>query len=143
MSWIEDALPEGFVRKPMFGGYAYYIDERLILTIFESPGDRTYKDITCDFDIWDGCLFPADRDKHAQILALYPILVNHPVLPKWLYLPQQTEGFEDLATKIIRQIPRRIDIFGTYPKPKSKKTPNLVKLKSGRIPKPSMFGDDD
>lgn len=117
LDWLEDLLPEGCVRKAMFGGYAFYLQGRLILVVFESPGERTYKNKTVSYDIWDGCMFPAERDKHEEIQKIFPMLFNHPVLGKWLYLPQQTEDFEDVATRVVRMIPRRLDLFGVYPKP--------------------------
>ena len=128
--WIEELLPEGVIQKPMFGGRGFYYDQKLILVIFENPGDRTYKNITAAFDIWNGCMFPSNFENHDEIKNLFPILINHPVLGKWLYLPQQTEDFEEIATQIIRQIPRRIHLFGTIPKPKKKSTTKKVSKKT-------------
>lgn len=137
--WVEDLLPIGYLRKPMFGGRAYYLNEKLILTIFENPGDRQYKDKIADFDIWNGCLFPAEREHHAEIIKKFPQLFNHPILGKWLYAPQDTEDFEDLVTKIIRQIPGRLDIFGVKVKPKKiKKAKKQSRL---NMKKPSLFND--
>lgn len=128
--WIEELLPEGVIQKPMFGGRGFYYDQKLILVIFENPGDRTYKNITAAFDIWNGCMFPSNFENHDEIKNLFPILINHPVLGKWLYLPQQTEDFEEIATQIIRQIPRRIHLFGTIPKPKKKSATKKVSKKT-------------
>ena len=120
-SWIEEFLPEGFFRRHMFGGWAYYIEGKLILVIFESPGARAYKNKTADYDLWDGCMFPVEREKQEEAKRLFPQLFSHLVLPKWLYLPQQTEGFEELVTKILKVILQRPEIFGVYPQPKEKK----------------------
>lgn len=119
--WIEELLPEGFFRRHMFGGCAYYLDGKLILVIFESPGDRTYKNKTANYDLWDGCMFPVEREKQEEAKRLFPPLFSHLVLPKWLYLPQQTEGFEEVVTKILKVVLQRPEIFGVYPKPKTKK----------------------
>ncbi len=118
--WVEDLLPEGFIRKPMFGGRAYYWNEKLILTIFENPGDRQYKDKIASYDIWNGCMFPVEREHHSTVLGKFPQLFNHPILGKWLYAPQDTEDFEDLVTKVLRQIPGKMDVFGVIVKPKKK-----------------------
>lgn len=118
--WVEDLLPEGYLRKPMFGGRGYYFNEKLILTIFENPGDRQYKDKIASYDIWNGCMFPVEREHHAEIIEKFPQLFNHPILGKWLYAPQDTEDFEDLVTKILRQIPGKMNLFGVIVKPKKK-----------------------
>lgn len=143
LDWVEEALPADFSRKHMFGGYAYYYESRLILVIFESPGEKTYKGRRADFDLWDGCLFPAEREHHEAIKKLFPMLVNHPVLGKWLYLPQQTEDFEEVATRVIRQLLRRADLFGVYPKSKKPKTTRKEPIEAWKpTPIPSMFSDE-
>ena len=143
--WVEDLLPEGFLRKPMFGGRAYYFNEKLILTIFENPGDRQYKDKIVSYDIWNGCMFPVEREHLAKVLEKFPQLFNHPILGKWLYAPQDTEDFEDLVTKILRQVPGKMDLFGVIVKPKKKspkkkllKSKKKLKLKSKKDPNPEQ-----
>lgn len=119
--WIESLLPSGYYRKPMFGGLAYYINDRIVLALFESYGDRSYKNKSFDFDLWNGCLFPADRENHPEILEKYPFLINHPVLPKWFYLPAIHEDFEAHTETILRQIRKGSELFGTIPNSKTKK----------------------
>lgn len=121
LPWIEEELPSNTIRKPMFGGYAFYLDNKMVLAVFDSPGDRKYKNITYDFDLWSGCLFPTEREHHKAILELFPQLFSHPVLGKWLYLPEQTESFEDIVTEIIKHIAKRSPLFGILPKEKGKK----------------------
>lgn len=148
LKWIEDLLPEDFMRKHMFGGFGYYHNEKMILAIFESFGDRSYKNLTFDFDIWNGCLFPAERENHDEIKKKFPILISHPVLPKWLYLPSQTEDFDFHAENILKEIRRQSKLFGVIPK--SKKTKNSKKAKvekrgsinSRDMRKPQMFSDE-
>jgi hypothetical protein len=135
--WVEDLLPEGYLRKPMFGGRGYYFNEKLILTIFENPGDRQYKDKIASYDIWNGCMFPVEREHHAEIIEKFPQLFNHPILGKWLYAPQDTEDFEDLVTKILRQIPGKMNLFGVIVKPK-KKSKNKSKKKTVPLKKKTL-----
>jgi hypothetical protein len=145
LGWIEEMLPSQYIRKPMFGGFGYYRDELMVLVLFESAGDRTYKNITVDFDLWNGCMFPAERECHPAIQKKFAILINHPILPKWLYLPIQTENFESIATEILREIRRNSKLFGVIPKPKKKQKPAptkatpLVKIDTRR---PRMFSDE-
>lgn len=106
----------------MFGGFAYYFENKLVLCLFEDSDTKSYKNLKYNFAIWNGCLFPSDRENHVEILKKFPFLINHPVLPKWLYLPQQSENFESHTELILKEIRRRSALFGTIPKQK-KKTP--------------------
>lgn len=121
----------------MFGGFAYYFQTKLILVLFESEGDRSYRGQSFDFDLWNGCMFPVERDFHEQAKRKYPYLFNHPVLAKWLYLPLQTEDFEDKAQKIIKRLVAPNSFWGVIPKEKSKKKTTT----KGR--KKSIQEDDD
>lgn len=143
LSWIEELLPKGYIRKPMFGGFAFYFEGRLILVMFENTGDRSYKDKKYKFEIWNGCLFPAERDQHAEILQQYPILINHPVLPKWLYLPLDTEDFESHVEKLLKELRRRNPRFGVIPKPKKSKIKKAIgeKPEKTNTRRPSMFDE--
>lgn len=145
--WIEELLPKEHVRKSMFGGFAYYLQEKLILVMFESTGNKTYKNKKYKFEIWNGCMFPAEREHHEEICGKYPFLINHPVLPKWLYLPLETESFEDLAEAVLRELRRRNPVFGTIPKGKKKTAKKSLSAKAEKVSvadmrKPRMFRDE-
>jgi hypothetical protein len=43
IQWIESLLPPDFIRKPMFGGFGFDFEETLVLELFESIGERTYR----------------------------------------------------------------------------------------------------
>ena len=60
-------------------------------------------------------MFPVERDKHAEVLARWPELVEHPVLPKWLYLSASSESFETLGTGLVAEIVRGNPLFGVIP----------------------------
>lgn len=112
LKWIEDLLPEdGYRRKAMFGGFSYYIDEKMILLMFETEDKR-----------WNGVMFPVDKEFHPQALGKFPELTEHSILPKWLFLPLETEGFEELVSEILREVLRPNSIWGTIPKGKGKKS---------------------
>jgi len=122
LKWIESLLPEeGYRRRPMFGGFAYYIDNKIVLLIFESAGDSKHKGKIWPFELWNGCMFPLEREYHEKAFKRFPFLVNHPVLPKWLYLPLKTENFDELAGEVVEQIIRPMSYWGTTPKAKGKK----------------------
>lgn len=139
LKWIEELLPEGYTRKHMFGGFAYYLNGKIILTMFESTGDRTYKDKTYNFDIWNGCMFPSERENHPAILKKFPYLLNHPVLPKWLYLPADSEDFDQLIEGPLRELRRHSPLFGSIPKPKKSKVSKEAKSVKSNPRQPQMF----
>jgi hypothetical protein len=116
----------------------------MILAIFENSGDRTYKNTKYKFDIWNGCLFPVERIHHKEIMELYPFLITHPVLTKWLYLPIETEDFEHHTESLLLAIRRKSKLFGITPKPKHRKINNSVTKQkiSKQTALPQMFRDE-
>lgn len=147
LKWIEDLLPEDeYRRKAMFGGFAYYIGDKMVLATFESTGNRTYNRKKYEFEIWNGCMFPVEREFQEQARARFPFLISHPILPKWLYLPLETENFEELATEVMAQATKPTGFWGSYPKPKKsskKKAKELDKYdKNLDMRRPRMFSDE-
>ena len=142
--WVEELLPKGYIRKPMFGGFAFYFESRLVLVLFESTGERSYNNKKYNFELWNGCLFPAEREHHPEILKKFTFLINHPVLPKWLYLPLDTEDFEAHALALLKEI-RKLNLkFGVIPKQKKSKFKKIKHLKTKRVKThlPQMFSDE-
>ncbi|MFA5057837.1 MAG: hypothetical protein WC485_06960, partial [Opitutaceae bacterium] len=80
--WLWEPLEEEptFLLRPMFGGKSVYLDGKLMLyfTAKEEP--------------WRGVLACTDRAHHASLRAEFPALAPHPVLPKWLYLPESADS---------------------------------------------------
>ena len=74
--WLWEPLEADptFVLRPMFGGRAAYLDGRLMLYF------------TAGQEPWRGVLVCTDHGHHAALIAEFPDLSPHPVLPKWLYL---------------------------------------------------------
>ena len=141
LEWIEELLPAGYRRKPMFGGLGYYLNEKMILVMFEDADTRSYKNKKSDYAIWNGCLFPAEKEFHSQIISRYKFLSNHPVLPKWLYLPLETEDFESHVQLILKELRKQNPLFGVVPKEKKRKSEPLVDLKIDTR-RPKMFSDE-
>lgn len=143
LAWIEEMLPESYNRRAMFGGFAYYDGPYLKLVLFEGGSDK-----------WTGCLFPAEKEHHEKLLNQFSFLTNHSVLPKWLYLPLSDENFEDNAKKVLRDLTRPQNLWGTIPDSKKravkKATGKIKKNKSEKIEpvsaqdmrKPRMFRDE-
>lgn len=140
LQWVEDSLPRSHSRKKMFGGFAYYIEEKLVLVMFETYGNKIHRGKKFEFEIWNGCMFPVEKELHSEVLKAFPFLINHPILPKWLYLPAESEDFENNADLLIKELRKRNIWFGTFPKQKKAKK----EKPSGRINMrvPQMFRDD-
>lgn len=102
--------------KNMFGGLAIYRKDWLCLIIMESPEDFQYKDKKVDFPIWDGILLVTDHCHHSALKARYPELINHPILPKWLYLRRTEQDFEKICKDLSQLIANNFPLIGIPPK---------------------------
>jgi hypothetical protein len=70
---------------------------------------------------WRGVLVPTERESHAALMAEFPALASHPVLGKWLYLPESATSFERDAEKLVECV-RRLDArIGVLPEKKRPK----------------------
>ena len=70
---------------------------------------------------WRGVLICTDHKHHAALIAEFPVLVPHPVLPKWLYLPESADNFERTAERLVALARRRDPRLGVVPQPKKRK----------------------
>ena len=95
--WAVEPLTQdpSFIQKPMFGCLAYYFGGRLVLVTAAQKQP------------WQGLLVPTFKEFHASLKKEIPALKKHPVLGKWLYLPEAGDDFEENAGKIIRLIRMR------------------------------------
>lgn len=76
----------------MFRSVRCYLEGRLVLVL----ADRR--------EPWRGLLVPTSREMHAGLLAELPELRQHPVLGKWLYLPEASGRFAETAREIVQRI---------------------------------------
>jgi hypothetical protein len=118
---------ESYAIKRMFGGMAVYYNGLNVAVLAEDPGDKSYGGKKFDFDIWDGVMIPTSREFHNLLLSDFPDLVPHPVLGKWLYLPQQRESFEETLAKLVAMIRRKDFRIGIIPDLKKAKKKNSAK----------------
>lgn len=107
--WIFDAFEreESFVRRPMFGCDAAYLDGLLCLV----AADRDPP--------FNGLLVCTSRELHAALIEELPALRVHPVLGKWLYVPQADAAFEDTAEALTALVRARDPRIGVQPKPRN------------------------
>lgn len=104
-AWLWEPLESDatFVRRAMFGAQAVYLDGLLMLCF--CAGDEP----------WRGMLVCTSRGHHASLLAEFPALSPHPVLPKWLYLPESADAFERVAGDLVLLARRRDPRLGVAP----------------------------
>ena len=111
-AWLWEPL-EGdasFLLRSMFGGKAVYLNGRCQLICFAKQ------------DPWRGVLVCTDRQNQASLIKEFPSLVPHPVVTKWLYLPETADDFESAAQLLVRLVGRRDQRIGVESSPKKKKT---------------------
>ncbi len=114
--WILEPLERdaGYTHRNMFGADAAYLDGLLYLIV----ADRD--------DPWNGVMVSTSQDRHAALLADIPELIPHPVLGKWLYLPQSNESFESIAATLAMLAVARDPRMGVVPKPRARRgSPSL------------------
>ena len=65
---------------------------------------------------WNGLLIATEKEFHDSIRQEFETVVQHPVLKKWLYLPENSEDFEDVSSEIVEAIRIGDQKFGVEPK---------------------------
>ncbi|MEM5329936.1 hypothetical protein VSR34_25535 [Paraburkholderia sp. JHI2823] len=106
--WIFDAFERepGYLCKRMFGCDAAYLDGLLCLV----AADRDPP--------FNGLLVCTSQEHHASLIEVMPALRAHPVLGKWLYVPQADAAFEDTAERLATLVLARDARIGVEPKPR-------------------------
>ena len=59
--------------------------------------------------------------RHEALIAEFPDLSPHPVLPKWLYLAESADRFEPVAERLVALAKRRDPRLGVSSRPKKRK----------------------
>lgn len=114
-AWLWEPLesdPTFFLRS-MFGAKAVYLGGRMTLLF------------TARTEPWRGVLVGTEREHHASLLAEFPVLKPHPILPKWLYLPESEDAFERVAERLVGLAKAEDPRIGIIPKPKKPGKSNL------------------
>ncbi len=109
--WIAEPLCDdpSYLDKAMFGGRAVHYGGRFVLYL-------TWKE-----EPWRGVLVPTEREHQPSLIAEFPALTPHPVLSKWLYLPEAAASFESDAQRLVRLIRTLDPRIGVLPGTKAKK----------------------
>ena len=118
-AWLWEPLESDatFMLGAMFGTKVVYLDGRLMLC-FSARSEP-----------WRGVLVATEREHQASLRAELPSLAPHPILPKWLYLPESADDFERVAGRLVQLARQRDPRLGVAPKQK--------KAGKGSRPRPS------
>ena len=112
-AWLWEPLKDDptFVLRAMFGAKAVYLGGKLVLCFCarEEP--------------WRGLLVSTERSHHPALVSEFPELAPHPILPKWLYLPESDDAFERVATRLVALARSRDPRVGVIPGPKKTRKP--------------------
>ena len=108
--WIFDAFERDatYIRKRMFGSDAAYIDG--LLCLIAADRDKP----------WNGLLVCTSHERHAALIEEVPALRPHPVLGKWLYVPQDDPAFETTVDAMTALVLARDPRIGVEPKPRKR-----------------------
>ena len=111
LQWILEPLEvePSFFQKHMFGCQAAYLYGRLVLVLAAKQ------------EPWNGLMVCTSREHHSALLAEYPGLQAHPVLPKWLYLTKSSNEFEETAQQLVLQTLKNDKRIGVEPGGKRKR----------------------
>lgn len=135
LNWIEELLPRDLFSIPKYGGMAYYHDQALILILTENPkGVYEHKGVTYPFQLWNGMILPIEYAKQSAFFLKYTFLENHPANKNWLYIPAESENFEEEVKLLLREVRKPNPLLGIVMKesgprkakstqPKAKKKP--------------------
>lgn len=117
-AWLWEPLERDptFVLRSMFGAKAVYLGGKIVLCF------------TASEDPWRGVLVATEHAHHAALMADFPELAPHSILPKWLYLPETAPTFERTATALVALARRRDPRVGVVPKPRKKSSKRIARL---------------
>lgn len=109
--WVVDSIMEepSYLDRAWFGCRAIYLHGRLMLVLC-SGGEP-----------WNGLLIATDHEFHDSIRQEFEKVVQHPVLKKWLYLPENSEDFETVSSEIVEAVRLGDQRFGVEPKERKRK----------------------
>jgi hypothetical protein len=104
--WVVDSLMEepSYIDRAWFGCRAIYLHGRLMLVLCSGE------------EPWNGLLIATGHEFHDSLQQEFENVVQHPVLKKWLYLPEASEDFEALSSDIVEAIRTGDQRFGVEPR---------------------------
>jgi hypothetical protein len=92
--WTVESIQDepSYLDRAWFGCRAVYLRGLMVLVLCSGE------------EPWNGLLIPTDHQFHQDIMQDFSGVVQHPVLKKWLYLPENQEDFESTAMALVEAI---------------------------------------
>ncbi|MEJ2008858.1 MAG: hypothetical protein P8Z30_12000 [Acidobacteriota bacterium] len=107
---VESLLDEpSYLDRAWFGCRAVYLHGLMVLVLCSGE------------EPWNGLLIPTDHQFHQDIMQDFSGVVQHPVLKKWLYLPENQEDFESTAMDLVEAIRLGYEKLGVELKEKQRR----------------------
>lgn len=124
LQWVVEPLTEepSYIEKAMFGCKGCYLHGRLVL-VLAARGKEP----------WNGLLLPTERKHQPGLRRDHKNLIIHPVLKKWLYLPEANEDFEEAACAVVESVLANDPRIGVEPKAKPGKGPRKIGQRLPRV----------
>lgn len=121
LEWLAEPLRNepSFVLKAWFGGRTIMLNGRHHLFL------------TCQGEPWQGVLVCTEHEHQESLRGEFASLQQHPVLKKWLYLPEDAETFERDAQRLVSLVRARDPRLGILPSAKKKKSRAKKKIRFG------------
>lgn len=118
LQWLAEPLADEptFELKSWFGGRTIMLNGRhhLFLTTQGEP--------------WQGVLVCTYHEHHDSLRTEFPSLRQHPILGKWLYLPESADNFERDARRLVKLVQARDPRMGITPSAKKQKAGKKVRF---------------
>lgn len=131
LEWLTEPLRDeaSFALKNRFGGLAVFLHDQQVVGL-------TMKD-----EPWRGVLICTFHEHQASLCAEIASLTQHPILKKWLYLPEIAPTFERDAQHLVRLIRARDPRIGIPLAAPKKKAGSASAAPSPARGRPIRFGD--
>jgi hypothetical protein len=109
--WVVDSITEepSYLNRAWFGCRAIYLHGKLMIVLCSGE------------EPWNGVLIATEKDFHKGIRQEFQNVVQHPVLKKWMYLPENSEDFETVVADIVEAIRIGDERFGVEPKERKRR----------------------
>jgi hypothetical protein len=119
LEWLAEPAQRDptFVLKAWFGGRSIMLrgKHQLFLTTQGEP--------------WQGVLVCTFREHQPSLLAEFASLQPHPVLGKWLYLPEAAETFERDAQRLVKLALAGDPRLGVAPSPRKRRKVEKIRVR--------------
>jgi hypothetical protein len=119
LEWLAEPVQGDptFVLKSWFGGRSIMLrgKHQLFLTTQGEP--------------WQGVLVCTFHEHQPSLRAEFPSLQPHPVLGKWLYLPETSEIFERDARRLVQLARAGDPRLGVAPSPRKKRKQQKIRVR--------------